>query len=171
MIGTIIVFGLIPVIALVANAIEDYSREVPFNSVYEESGLPIVTLSSNDKEFNFLVDTGANLSLINITHLDDFNYTRMSGQGTIFGMEGNVQKVEYVKIKLSHEKNDFDVEFQVVNMDSAFNKIERVHGVLIHGVLGTEFLESNKGKIDFIEHKLIYGKPKKDKAALKGQNE
>lgn len=172
-IGTIIVFALIPVVALIANAVEDCNREVPFDPVYTESGLPVITLSNDGKEFNFLVDTGANLSLINETHLEDLKYSKVTGRGTLFGMEGQVQMVEYITANLAHNKDNFEVKFQVVNMDSAFDRIEKAHGILLHGVLGTEFLEEHKGMVNFIEHKLKYEKTKakKDKASLKGQNE
>ena len=171
-VGTIIVFALIPVVALVANAVEDSNREISFDSVYGESGLPVVTLSNDGKIFNFLVDTGANLSLINASHLNDLKHEKIAGEGTLFGMEGNVQRVEFVTAILSHNKDNFNVEFQVTNLDNAFNMIEKKHGILIHGVLGTEFLEANKGKIDFIKHKLKYGKvaSKEDKATLEGQS-
>ena len=67
---------------------------------------------------------------------------------------------------MSHGKNDFTVEFQVTNLDAAFGRIEKEYNITICGVLGTEFLEANKGKVDFTEHRLLYGKPRKDKAAL-----
>lgn len=171
MIGTIIVFALIPVVALIANAVEEHNNGIPFDMSYDVSGLPVVTLTNGEKEFNFLVDTGANLCVINNSILDQLECESLEGEGAMYGMEGNLQKVSYVRALLYHGKNEFTVEFQVVNLDAAFGRIEKEHKVTICGVLGTQFLEANRGKVDFIEHKLIYGKPKKNKTALKGQDE
>lgn len=173
MIGTIIVFALIPIVALIVNAIEDANTSISFDDVYGESGLPIVSLTNNRKRFNFLIDTGANLSLLNVSHLEDFKYIEIPGEGTVMGMEGNKQTVNYVMVKLNHGKNSFLTNFQVVNLDAAFGNIQDEYGILVHGVLGTEFLESNKGRINFIEHKLKYEKTKakEDKATLEGQSE
>lgn len=170
MIGTIIVFALIPVVALLANAIEEHNDGIPFNAAYNSAGLPIITLTNDGKEFNFLVDTGANLCVLNKSVLPELKYKELEGEGTMYGMEGNLQKVEYVEALLSHGKDDFTVEFQVCNIDAAFGRVEEAHGITIHGVLGTQFLENNKGRVDFIEHKLRY-ESEKNKAPLKGQNE
>ena len=164
MIGTIIVFALIPVVALIANAIEDHSYDIPFDGVYDAAGIPIVTLLNEGIEFNFLVDTGANLCVINKSVLDQFKHEKLVGEGQMYGMEGNLQKVEYVKALLSHEKNDFTVSFQVTNLDAAFGRIEKEYNITICGILGTQFLEANKGKVDFTKHRLLYEKTKKNKS-------
>lgn len=169
MIGTIIVFALIPVVALLANAVEEHNDGIPFDAAYDSAGLPIITLTNEGKEFNFLVDTGANLCVLNESVLPEIKHKKLEGEGTMFGMEGNLQKVEYVEVLLTHGKDDFTVEFQVCNIDAAFGRVEAEHGIAVHGVLGTQFLESNRGKVDFIEHKLHYA-PEKNKVALKRQS-
>lgn len=169
MIGTIIVFALIPVVALLANVIEEYNDGIPFDAAYDSAGLPIITLTNDGKEFNFLVDTGANLCVLNDSALPNLKHKKLEGEGTMFGMEGNLQKVEYVEVLLSHGKDDFTVEFQVCNIDAAFGRVEAEHGITIHGVLGTQFLENNRGRVNFVEHKLMY-EPEKNKATLKEQN-
>lgn len=168
--GTVIVFILIIVIALIANAVEEHNSAIPFDSSYEDSGLPVITLTNNGKEFNFLVDTGANLCVLNERHLEEIEHEPLKGTGTMFGMEGNVQQVSYVRVDLTIGKDILKVPFQIINIDNAFGRVEQDYGVTIHGVLGTQFLEKYKGKIDFIERTLSYGKPDKNKTALKGQN-
>lgn len=168
MIGTIIVFSLIPVVALIFNAIDDHSHSISFDTAYDEAGLPIVTLENNGSKFNFLVDTGANLCVLNAKYTEVINCEPVGGTGTMFGMEGNIQEVTYVKAELTHGRRKFNVAFQVVNIDNAFGRIEQDYNITIHGVLGTSFLERYKGKIDFIEHKLKYGK--EDKTKVKGKN-
>lgn len=168
MIGVIIVFLLIPVVALVLNAIDDYNRSISFSNVYEEAGLPIVTLENGDSKYNFLVDTGANLCVLNAKYAETMQCEPVGGTGTMFGMEGNIQEVTYVKAELTHGKDKFNVSFQVIDIDNAFGRIEQDYNITVHGVLGTAFLERYKGKVDFIEHKLKYGK--EDKAKVKGKN-
>lgn len=163
MILAIIVFLLIPVVALIANAVEDHNKSISFDAVYEEAGLPIITLKNNGADFNFLVDTGANLNVLNESCLDTLDYEPLEGTGTMFGMEGNIQEVTYVKVALTHGRKKFEAAFQVVNIDNAFGRIEKDYNVTIHGVLGTSFLEKYKGKINFEERSLKYGKENKVK--------
>lgn len=170
MIETIIVFALIPVVALLANAMEDHSDSISFDPAYNKAGLPIITLSNDGKDFHFLVDTGANLCVLNNSVVNEIKHRPLEGKGTMFGMEGNIQTVEYVEVELNHGEDIFKVEFQVLNLDAAFGRIEAQHDVTVHGVLGVDFLKNNKGKVDFIDNKLIYGR-EKNKTALKGQNE
>ena len=168
--GTVIVFILIIIVALIANAVEEHNRTIPFDSSYEDSGLPVVTLTNNNKEFNFLVDTGANQCVLNERHLEEIEHEVLEGTGTMFGMEGNIQQVTYVKVELSKEDTVFKIPFQVINIDNAFGRVEKDYGITIHGVLGTQFLEKYKSKINFIERTLSYGKPDKSKTTLKGQS-
>ena len=165
--GTIVVFLLIPVVALIANAVEENNNTISFDPSYEESGLPVITLTNNDKEFNFLVDTGANLCVLNESHLGEIGHEPLEGTGTMFGMEGNVQNVTYVKVELARGKRVFKIPFQVVNIDNAFKRVELDYGITIHGVLGTQFLDKNKVKVNFIERSIAYGKPDKSKTTLK----
>lgn len=174
MIGTIIVFILIPIVACAINAIEDANKSIPFDASFSDSGLPVITLTNDGKDFNFLIDTGANYCVLNAACLDNIKHEKLSGSGTMFGMEGNIQEVEYAKVNLEHGKTNFEVVFQVVNLEGAFGRVYNSYNIVLHGVLGTQFLEANKGRIDFIDHMLCYERTKtkkQNKAALKGQDE
>lgn len=156
MIGTIIVFILIPIVALFINAVEEYNKGIPFDKSYKEVGIPVITLTNNGKQFNFLVDTGANYCIINESHLTEFEYKELKGEGTIFGMEGNVQKTNFVQASLYYEKDEFVANFQVLDISGALDRINKQYGITVHGVLGSEFLEENRSKINFIEHEVTY---------------
>ena len=156
MIGTIIVFILIPIVALFINAVEEYNKGIPFDKSYKEVGIPVITLTNNGKQFNFLVDTGANYCIINEPHLTEFEHKELKGEGTIFGMEGNVQKTNFVQASLYYEKDEFIANFQVLDISGALDRINKQYGITVHGVLGSEFLEENRSKINFIEHEVTY---------------
>lgn len=156
MIGTIIVFILIPIVALFINAVEEYNKGIPFDESYKDVGIPVITLTNNGKQFNFLVDTGANYCIINEPHLKEFEYKELKGEGTIFGMEGNVQKTNFVQASLYYEKDEFVASFQVLDISGALDRINKQHGITVHGILGSEFLEENRSKINFIEHEVTY---------------
>ena len=104
-----IIFVLIVIIAVLANGIEDYNSKntIKFDESFGELQLPIITFLNNDKEFNFLVDTGANMSIINSYYLQEFKYTSLETTGTIFGMEGNITNTNFVSIVLQKSKDSF----------------------------------------------------------------
>jgi hypothetical protein len=52
-------------------------------------------------------------------------------------------------MELGYINNKFISNFQVTNMDKAFDCIKQESGVMIHGILGTAFFEKYKYIIDF----------------------
>ena len=47
-----------------------YRFKFPFKDTMGEVGLPIVSFEQNGKSFNFIIDSGADASVINTTSLD-----------------------------------------------------------------------------------------------------
>lgn len=155
----IITFTIIIVLAIIINGIEDYgSKNKLFKLSFGESmgrlNLPVVTLTNNGKDFNFLVDTGASVSVIDSKVLDEFEHTKLEAKGNAYGVDGNIVKVEYVNIELSTEATTFTKQFQVMRLN-AFDNLRETDGLDLHGILGSDFLNANGSIIDF-EQLLLY---------------
>ena len=140
-------------VAIVYNGIEEYNRKNETKMSFMESmdltGIPVVTFINNGKKFNFLLDTGANYSVINSSTLNDIKYTSSSMTSKLFGMEGNAQEVNFATINLEYKNNKFTDDFQVVDMGAAFDKVKQSSGVTVCGILGSEFFRKYKYILDF----------------------
>ena len=104
---------------------------------------------NNGSKLNFLLDTGANTSVINHSALDSISYKKEDGTGTLFGMEGNKIEVCYVTIPLEYKDKVYEDCFQVVDMSQSFNQIKSESGVTLHGVLGSMFFQKYQYVLDF----------------------
>ena len=124
-----------------------------FGTALDLTGVPVVTFKNNGNNYNFILDTGANYSIINSIILEKFIYTKSNSAHSLIGIEGNSKDVPCVNIHLNYRDYNFKEEFQVVNMNSAFKNIKENTEITIDGILGSEFLRKHGYILDF--HNLI----------------
>jgi predicted aspartyl protease len=142
----IIICLIVAGVAFLINGIEESNKKrVSLDSSMDAANLPIVTFTANSKKskdlsINFLIDTGANNSVINSGILKNYNYQKSNKTGSIFGMEGNKQEISYANMEFSLNGKKYSEEFQVVDMNNAFDNVEKENGITIHGILGNTFL-------------------------------
>lgn len=155
----ILLFAVIS--AIICNGVEEYKNKNKTKMSFMESmdltGLPIVTFLIDNKKYNFLLDTGANYSVINSSLIDDITHTKIDKQSNVIGMEGNAIISNFIDIVLTYKNKRFQESFQVINMDAAFNKIKKESGVAICGILGSEFFRRYNYILDFKEL-IVYSK-------------
>lgn len=116
--------------------------------------LPVVTFENNGNKYNFIVDTGANDSIINES-CEDIVVTPNDAKNTVQGIIGDNKKCHTVIIEFSYKNAKFETIFNVVDLKELFNTIKRDYGVTIHGILGTNFLDKYNYIIDFKDY-VIY---------------
>ena len=73
---------MVLVLAIIINGIEDYCKQknrinMSFKEAMDLVELPVVTFYNGDKKFNFLLDTGATISVINSNILDNFTHEKV----------------------------------------------------------------------------------------------
>ena len=138
----------------------------PFAISIDESmkslSLPMVYFNCGEKELAFVFDTGSDGSHINRSIVEELNletFTVEPGEGKVSVvstgnglMEASNQMCE---INLSLEEYDFSVECSVEDLDQVFNFIKENDGVLLHGILGTNFLRANNWTIHFANN-IVY---------------
>lgn len=159
----IIICLIVAGIAFLINGIEESNKKkVSFDSSMDAVYLPIVTFVIKDKDLkdtniNFLIDTGANGSVINSGILENYYYQKSDRTGSIFGMEGNKQEINYANMEFSLNGKKYSEEFQVVAMNNSFDNVEKENGITIHGILGNTFLVRYGYVIDFKDFKFYEG--------------
>lgn len=144
----------ITLVATIANIVQDYNKskvKMSFRESMDLAELPVVTFYNGGRKLNFLLDTGANLCIINSNILNSLDYKNSEVKGAIYGMEGNTTYVDYISMEFTYKNKSYKSTFQVVDMQEAFDKVKQESGVTIHGILGSKFFEEYKYILDFKE--------------------
>lgn len=149
----IVIALLIVAVAAVLAHIVDLTRNkvnsISFRESMDLTDLPVVTFRQGRDRFNFLLDTGSSLSVINEKILDYIKHTVLDYKGSIYGMEGNAKETSFVTIPLWYRDKGYEEEFQVVDMSAPFDRVKKDSGVTIHGILGNSFFVKYKYVLDF----------------------
>ena len=66
-----------------------------------------------------------------------------------FGIDGTLQTSAVVELAFSLEEREYKADFSVMDLSSAFGKVEEESGIQIHGLLGCSFMEQQKWVLDF----------------------
>lgn len=155
MIAVLLVKIIIVIIAVVACAFlinkleEKVSNTMSFREALALAELPVVTFYQGDKKLNLLLDTGANISIIDKEVASTINTKETSRVSNITGIGGSVKGVAIVDIILQYKNNTFEDGFQVTDMSSTFSAIKNATGVTIHGIIGNKFMQKYKYILDF----------------------
>lgn len=155
MIAVLLVKIIIVIIAVVACAFlinkleEKVSNTMSFREALALAELPVVTFYQGDKKLNLLLDTGANISIIDKEVANTINTKETPRVSKITGIGGSVKDVAIVDIVLQYKNNTFKDGFQVTDMSSTFSAIKNATGVTIHGIIGNKFMQKYKYILDF----------------------
>lgn len=145
-------------VAAVASVVNLFDRKVkPIETIPMEiqlpGNLPIIALSNNGNVFNFLLDSGSNISHICAEYYQDLDAKLLGTyeQGEVAGLGATNTGVTMCNTTLKDTiGNEYEVNLSVSNQLSAVAKnIEMNTGVKVHGLLGTDFLKEYNYVIDF----------------------
>jgi hypothetical protein len=134
------------------NKKEEKNKEhMSFREAMDLTNLPIVTFYQGNNKFNFLLDTGSTLSVINKDSLSSMIHHKSNKTGDLFGVDGVKREVSYASINLVYKEHTYKEEFQVLDMQEAINQIKADSGVNMIGIIGSEFFRKYKYILDFNE--------------------
>lgn len=155
MIAVLLVKIIVVIIAVVSCAFlinkleEKVNNTMSFREALALAELPVVTFYQGDKKLNLLLDTGANISIIDKEVANTINTKETPRVSKITGIGGSVKDVAIVDIVLQYKNNTFKDGFQVTDMSSTFSAIKNATGVTIHGIIGNKFMQKYKYILDF----------------------
>ena len=142
-------------VALFVTFFEDLRRSnrkrISFKEALDLTELPVVTFIGKGKKLNFLIDTGANNSILNESVVNKMQLKCEEFEGVETNTAGgniNLNKITNLTIRFD-DKREYDECFLVSDMDETFNSVKEETGVMIHGILGSNFFTRNKYIIDF----------------------
>lgn len=124
-------------------------NKMSFQETLDLTELPIITFYNNGKKLNFLLDTGANHSVIDEEWLKECTYEKTNMQCEFMGIDGNnKQAQDIVRMSIKKGKMTYSELFQVANLP-AFKALKDEYGVQVHGVLGNTFFTVYSYVLDF----------------------
>lgn len=143
----IVLIAFISLICISNNITRSLKSVVTF-SRFSNTGLPIVSLYNNNKQFNFIIDSGAFNSMLDKRVLDEFEYEKIDYSEQVYGLDGNTVDTEGVFIKLASPEFLLKDRFLVTDIPALDNILE-TDGIKVVGVLGSTFLKKNYLVIDY----------------------
>lgn len=156
----IFILLLVVVASFVARFIDWYrnkDEQMSFREAMDLVELPVITFYNDGKKYNFLLDTGATISVIDSNILEGFKHEKIESTGTLFGIEGNTIDISYIRASLGYKDKVYEENFQVVDMSPSFSKIKSESGVTLSGILGNSFFTRYEYVLDF-ESLIAYSK-------------
>ena len=112
-------------------------------------GLPLLIVKAQAKHLCFLLDTGSNINVLDKRVAEFFQLSGRTTQQQQFGIDGTLQTTDVVEMTFSLEEREYKADFSVMDLSSAFGKVEDETGIQIHGLLGCSFMEQQKWILAF----------------------
>lgn len=112
-------------------------------------GLPLLIVKAQAKNLCFLLDTGSNINVLDRRVAEFFQLSGGTAKQRQFGIDGELQTTDIVELTFSLEEQEYKANFSVMDLSSAFGKVEEESGIQIHGLLGCSFMEQQKWILDF----------------------
>jgi hypothetical protein len=124
------------------NKSKDYLKEIPFDFSY---GIPIIEVSIDGKNYNFLFDTGMPTAISKKLYTElNLNSSKEKNGSDIYG---NKNKESYTTLKQLNLSgiNFYNTETLVANLESSFE----LKCLKLDGVLGNNLMKNNIWEIDY----------------------
>lgn len=115
----------------------------------QQTGLPLLIVEAQAKYLCFLLDTGSNINVLDKRVAEFFQLQKSTDKQQQFGIDGELQTSDIVELTFSLEEREYKADFSVMDLSSAFGKVEEESGIQIHGLLGCSFMEQQKWILDF----------------------
>lgn len=127
----------------------------PISAVY----IPIVEIELNGKPQYWVIDTGANLSVVDNgfyeNHEDDFEYLDNMDM-TLNGVSSSVSYIStYLNGIIGKGEDTINHQFITSDLSSVRQNIKENLGISIAGILGSDFLDKYDYVVDF-KYDIIY---------------
>ena len=115
----------------------------------QQIGLPLLIVKAQAKNLCFLLDTGSNINVLDKRVAEFFQLSGGTVQQQQFGIDGILRITDVVEMAFALEELEYKADFSVIDLSSAFGKVEAESGIQIHGLLGCSFMEQQKWVLDF----------------------
>lgn len=137
------------------NLIKEKNGEfISFKKSIVKSGLPLIKLTVGGERYGFLLDSGANVNWLDkdcLGNIPKSAYELTSCEGIeSYGASGSIEVEDKVcDLNFSYGNTKFKESFKVASLAQGFKVIEEETGYKLCGILGNEFFQEYRWKLDF----------------------
>ena len=123
-----------------------------------KNNIPYVEVKHNNIKFNFIVDSGCTISCIDENVLDLLVHTNTgeNSEGILFANGESSDAIQLVKLSFVINNKEFTETFNAVDFHDMTKQVKDNFGIVVRGLLGSEFLYNNKLILDFDESTIKY---------------
>lgn len=121
----------------------------------ELTGFPVIVLYQNGEKYNFMLDTGSNVSYVDIH--SGLELSDAIGRDNFLTAVGDGNYCTVHNVKLYYGKNSFELPVRVSDMDGLFQGVKQSFGVTLAGLLGGDFLSKYSYVLDYAEY-VVYSR-------------
>jgi predicted aspartyl protease len=124
--------------------------KLEFNNDYNNHKIPVIKLCFEGEKYNFLIDTGADVNLLNKSVFNEITKGNVETltNGMIQTASSEV-KSEKADLSFKYINKQFTENFVLFDLDVAFKNMLIDRNIQLHGVLGSEFFKKHRWSVDF----------------------
>ena len=153
MITILVVLLAVVTIGLIVNGVEDSNKytKISFKESLDLTDLPVITFIYGPEKLHFLLDSGANKSVLDERVFNTLNIPLKEDAASMpmYGIEGTPTETKICSMTISYKEQDFTSDFCVIDLSAAFDNVKNESGITIHGILGNSFFTKYKYVLDF----------------------
>jgi hypothetical protein len=109
--------------------------------------LLFVSLNVNGKPGYFLVDSGANISALDINQKDDYHFSHNDNDSPVTGISGKWTTYEATSVTVDYQGAVLDINFTINDLNHVREALSKHVNLL--GVIGGDFLSLNELIINY----------------------
>lgn len=149
-----IIFDILMIILIsvslgfIVNIYEDRknSKSLQFKCIDDT---PILSVTQNDISLNFIIDTGSSISAIDSNILKKIKKKQTNKSCEVVGIEGMPLDADVYEIDFNYNNIKYSHTFVCKDFSTAFNPLQAIVHIPIHGLLGCDFFNTYGFAIDF----------------------
>ena len=134
-------------------SLKDYMEAAGYDLIHLKklpSGHDVVNAKINGVEADFILDTGASVTIVDLAYQDDFNISGQPvEQDVSAGVGGEVLFETYTISTLSVDGHETTLnQVYVTNVNAVLSALSQFHDKPLKGIIGQDFLLGGQGVID-----------------------
>lgn len=137
---------------LFSKLLGSHTEAMSFRQGLDLTGLPIVTLGQGENRFNFILDTGSDISMIDSNAMPFIKHEVLPDiEGSVIGMDGIMHKTTVCNVTMYYKDKSLEFDCLVKDLSDSFKTMKNRYGVNLHGMIGSKFFNKYKYILDFNE--------------------
>jgi len=133
-------------------------EEIPFR--YEGNFILVSVLFNNILPLTFIIDTGAEYSLLTKKEIADFLNIDYQRRFTLYGADMKEELYAYLTKNISLQMGDLHATHRsILVLEEDYFRFEEYSGIQIHGILGADFLKRFTIQIDYQKQVITFFNP------------